>query len=690
MSAPESTARTDAFPPARQTTAQPSFADVIVPRHLHRTFTYSIPASLRSQIRVGSLVRVPLGPSTVPGIVVAILSEGPSLPATARAAPIRLRDILAVVDEPADAAITPDILELTRQVSDYYLAPWGQCLRLILPALPGVRATPRRASRARQTPAAAGPSTGSLHLLPPAAPPWWSRFQDALAAQRHETFLVEDTLPRRWATLLHAAGIALERKGTVLIISPEIRRAAALAALSLNRWPERVAQIHSDLPPAVRAREWRRIQTGAADIVIGTRSAIFAPLRAPGLICVDDEDDPSLKEEQEPHYHAREVAAMRARQHGAALLLGTAHPAVETRHRVGAPPIPAPTTRAAVHLVDLRQVPPRTLLSEPMLAGIRATLEAKTGAILFANRKGFAAALHCRDCGVSPRCAHCSVSLTLYKRAGRMACRYCGATEPVPEVCPACRSSRIEPVGTGTERLEEELRRLFPGARIGRLDRDTARTPEQAARLRNGIAVGQLDLLIGTQLLFQDMPVPPVGFVGIPYADAGLHRPDFRSAERTYHALRDAVGLARTDGLVVLQTILPDHHAIASVAADNPARFYEQELAFRRALGYPPFAHLISLCVSGKTDAAVRAAAERWAAAVKEYGQKKPGAVTVLGPIPASVERVRGRHRRQILVKSADGDAARQSVEATLEKIEAGREHRGLKFDVTVDPLELG
>jgi len=692
MSAPESTARTDAFPPARQNTAPPSFADVIVPRHLHRTFTYGIPASLRSQVRIGSLVRVPLGPSTVPGVVVTILSESPPLPATTRATPIRLRDILTVVNEPGDTTISPDLLDLTRQVSDYYLAPWGQCLRLILPALPGAReaARGRRASQDRQKPTAASPATDSLQLLPPAVPPWWSRFQDALAAQRHETFLVEDALSRRWATLLHAAGIVLERKGTVLIISPEIRRAAAMAALSLTRWPDRVAQIHSDLPPAVRAREWRRIQTGAADVVVGTRSAIFAPLRAPGLICVDDEDDSSLKEEREPHYHAREVAAMRARQHGAVLLLGTAHASVETRQHSGAEHAHTATSPPPVHLVDLRQTPPRTLLSEPMLAGIRTALDARTGAILFANRKGFASALHCRDCGASPSCSHCSVALTLYKRANRLACRYCGASLTIPDTCPTCRSSRVEPVGSGTERLEDELHRLFPGTRIGRLDRDTARTPEQAVRCRNGIAAGVLDVLIGTQLLFQDMPMQPVGFVGIPYADTGLHRPDFRSAERTYHALRDAVGLARPDGQVVLQTLLPDHHVIASIAAGDPAQFYEQELAFRRALGYPPFAHLISLCVSGKTEAAVRAAAERWAAGVKDQGKKHPGALTVLGPIPASVKRVRGRHRWQILVKSPERAQAQQSVRATLEQIEAGKESRGLKFDVTVDPMELG
>jgi primosomal protein N' (replication factor Y) len=664
------------------------FADVIVPRHLHRTFTYGIPESLRPRVRVGSLVRVPLGPSTVPGVVVTISSAGPPLPATTKAAPIRVRDILAVADESTEATVPPDILELTRQVSDYYLAPWGQCLRLILPALPGART--RRTSRKRQEPAASVAPPGSLQLPAAETPPWWPPFQEALSQHRHETFLVEDAPARRWALMLEAAGLALRQKRSVLLISPEIRRAEALAALGLRRWPDRVAQFHSELSPAERAREWRRIQRGEAELVVGTRSAVFAPLRAPGLICVDDEDDASLKEEQEPHYHARDVAAMRARQHGAVLLLGTAHASVETRQRAGPRQLSAPARQAAVHLVDLRQTPPRTLLSEPMLAGIRTALDNKTGAVLFANRKGFASALHCRDCGASPACARCSVALTLYKRARRLACRYCGAVQPVPDTCPTCRSSRIEPVGSGTERLEEELRRLLPEARIGRLDRDTARTPEQAARIRNGIAAGELHILIGTQLLFQDLPVQPAGFVGIPYADTGLHRPDFRSAERTYHALRDAVGLARPDGQVVLQTILPDHHAIASIAKGDPAQFYEQELSFRRALGYPPFAHLISLCVSGKTEAAVRAAAERWAAAVKEQVGKQPGIVTVLGPIPATVERVRGRHRWQILVKSPDGDKARRSVQATLEPLQASKESRGVKLDVTVDPMDLG
>ncbi|MBM4120557.1 MAG: primosomal protein N' [Nitrospira sp.] len=678
----------------------PRFADVIVPRHLHRIFTYGIPDTLRRSVHIGSLVQVPLGASTVPGVVVAFPAEPPKFFAQARTTPLHLRDILAS-EETAAAGITPDLLDLSRNVADYYLAPWGQCLRLIFPALaaPSKPARRSRKAAAKTERPPLRPETPPLPATP--VPSWWPQFEQALAEHRHETFLIEGPLASRWAVLLDATRAALAAGTTVLIVSPEIRRAAALAALGSACWPERVVLLHSELRPDERARRWERIGRGEADVVVGTRSAVFAPLRAPGLICVDEEEASGLKEEPEPHYHARAVAAMRAARHHAILLLGTAHPSIETRESVGthtthsiqtAPQTHTltPARQAAVHLVDLRQMPPRTLLSEAMLTGLRAAMADGSGAILFANRKGFAAALHCRDCGAAPACAHCTVPLTLYRNASRLACRYCGATQSVPDTCPSCHSPRIEPVGTGTERLEEELRRLLPGARIGRLDRETARTAEQVATLRRSLTDKQLDIVIGTQLLFQDLPMPLVGCVGIPYADAGLHRPDFRSAERTYQMLRDAVGLAHPDGQVILQTALPDHHAIAAIAHNDPEKFYGQELSFRQALGYPPFGQLISLRVSGKTDAAVKTAAESWASALKAHANKSSGALIVLGPIPASVERIRGRYRWQILVKSSSGDLARTSVRATLDKMEAEKAHRGLKFDVDVDPIEIG
>jgi len=264
---------------------------------------------------------------------------------------------------------------------------------------------------------------------------------------------------------------------------------------------------------------------------------------------------------------------------------------------------------------------------------------------------------------------------------------------------------RLEPVGFGTERVEEEVRRLFPGARIGRLDRDAASTAARAEAIRRLASVGEFDVLIGTQMLFQGTPLPPVGFVGLPHADAGLHLPDFRSAERTFHAILDAVAMVRPSeagGNVVLQTYLPTHHAIAAVVSHNHSIFYDQELSFRKSIGYPPFTHLIGLRVSGKNAGLVREAAEQWARLLKaalqqgSAGEEKPAPhetlgrdATILGPVPAAVARVRGRHRWQLLIKSAKADTARQVVKRTLDVLEKRPGGSGLKFNVDVDPVEM-
>ncbi|MGH7473720.1 MAG: replication restart helicase PriA, partial [Candidatus Methylomirabilales bacterium] len=405
---------------------------------------------------------------------------------------------------------------------------------------------------------------------------------------------------------------------------------------------------------------------------------------------------------------AREVAWIRARQHDAVLLLGSAHPSLETRSAMEPLNLDVWGETAAgpaIQTVDLRRLPQGTLLSEPLIAGISAALEARTGAVLFLNRKGFAPALLCRDCGISPRCRQCSVALTFYRRAAHLACHYCGASFPLPDTCSACGGARIEPVGFGTERVEEEIRRLFRHARIGRLDRDIARTPAQAEAIRRLAAAGELDILIGTQMLFQGPPLPPAGFVGIPHADAGLHLPDFRSAERTYHALLDAVALARpgdAGGKVVIQTYLPTHHAIAAVVNGNADLFLDQEMAFRKALGYPPFAHLIHLRVSGKNLGRVREAAQQWVVALRAAIPRERAAegvptgsehatddIMILGPIPSPVAQLRGRHRWQLLVKSGNAQAVRQAVQDSLEKLERERGRSGLKFDVDVDPVEM-
>jgi primosomal protein N' (replication factor Y) len=737
-------------------------------------------------------------------VIVAIFEGLPDIPAHGNAAARRWREIIARLDETSEARLDPDLLILTRDISDYYLTPWGQCLRLILPGSSRDRPAPRYVlaetgqptdtKAHRLSPSArevlrrladapegmtvstlrrtiAGPVARILGTLKrrrlvreslpdrpamthapskrrgpsgiatpeptsvtgaaasePTGPPlwlpsWWDRLLVALNQDRHEAFLLEVPTAARLPCVIHAAGQAIAKGRSALIVTPEIDRASTIAALAKTRWGERVHLLHSGRSAVARAEIWRQIRGGSASLVVGTRSAVFAPLSSMGLLCVEEEHDPALKEEQEPRYHAREVAWMRARQHQAVLVLGSAHPSLETVHAVSSAPSarsvqtstdvarpPAPMIR----LVDLRQVPVGTVLSEPMVAGIAAALRAtpgQLGGMLFLNRKGFAPALSCRDCGESLRCPRCSVTLTFYRRAGRVTCPYCGASSALPETCPSCRAAGLQPAGFGTERLEEEVRRLFPDARVGRLDRDTARTPAQVEAVRRQVSAGQVDILIGTQLLLGAARLPAVRFVGIPYADAGLHLPDFRSAERTFQTLQEVITKAEpasAGGTVVLQTYLPTHHVMSAIATQHATTFYDEEMAVRRTLRFPPFSHLISLRVTGGNGDRVKAAAARWAdrlrvpardgsaESVRPGVRQVPGhtgdanaEVEILGPIQAPLARLRGRYRWQLLVKSTNAERGKQTVRATLDEFDRSHGQGGLKFEVDVDPVEL-
>jgi primosomal protein N' (replication factor Y) len=695
-------------------TAPPLYADVVVPRHLRRAFTYKIPFHLQGLLRIGHHVQVPFGRSRLHGLVTA-LSVSPPVELQNRAGGHQLRELTTILD-PTDPDVTPELLELSRIVSERYLAPWGQCLRLILPPSRGKVSARRPAlTQAVKAPTAAkGPRAGpGSHRTSP----WWDRLRTALEDRRHETLLMQGSSASRLKAIIQACDEALTRQRSAIVIAPEIARASSIAGLAAARWGDRVALFHSGLSLSLRHEIWNHIRRGQIDLVVGTRSAIFAPLsqmrtggRDLGLLCVDAEEDPALKDEQEPRYHARDLAWIRARRHDAVLLLASAHASMETIAALESSAVedlrdPEAPAQAAVQIVDLREQYSETMLSTPLIEALRHSLDARTGAILYLNRKGFASALFCRDCGAVPQCQRCSVTLRYYRAGVRqnsdhsssagssLRCLYCGTREAVPEICPACRSARLQPVGFGTARLEEEIRRLFPQARIGRLDAD--RTAQEAQQIWKAATVGSFDVLIGTQMLFQGPSLPPVGLVGIPHADAGLHVPDFRSAERTYHALQDAVVLARPPvegGTVILQTFLPRHHAIAALASGTPALFYDEELAVRKATGYPPFASLISLRVSGLQSGLVQQAATRWAKSLhvhaKKLGHLQTDDLVVLGPVPASLSRIRGRYRWQLLVKSRDADIARQSVRATVIEIEE-TSPRGLKFEIDVDPLEL-
>ena len=740
------------------------FADVIVPRHIAKAFTYLVPAALVETLEIGHLVLVPFGRATLEGAVISLSDRPPIGMKTAD-----LREIRSVAIGVGDAELTAALFELSRKIAEHYVAPWGQCLRLVFPTTSTRKAAPlryvvtgqgRAAFKAGNCPEHLRPllnrigrrSTGVLSStlrksrdrnsrravealekkswvtvtasmsnepeppkrrvkpsadevdrgeqagqtplttrLPAPDPLWVTHVAESLRVTKATRIVLQAPWEHRVSRLAGAVQLAHAMNKSAIVLSGEAARAEWLGQLlsTLTKLPITFLQASSG------SDRWEQARGRNPSIVVGTRSAIFAPLRSIGLIWVDGEDDPALKEPQEPRYHARDVACMRAEGERALVVLASAHPSLESRIDAGAKTYtvqPEAACQPEIELVDLRDEPGGTLFSRRLVAAMREAVETKTGAVLFLNRKGYAGALVCRDCGGVPRCPSCAVALTYYREVGRLACRYCGAAAVLPDSCPTCRAPRLSPVGEGTERVEVEARRLFPQAKIARLDGDTLRRSASARHLWEGVRAGTWDILIGTQALFQREPIPQRGLVGILQADSALHVPDFRAAERTYHLLIDAVSLAQpasAGGRVLLQTWLPTHHAVQAALSGEPDRFYEVELAARRLLSYPPSCHLARLSASGKDLRLVETAAKRWRKKLEQshVGQE---AVMILGPVPTMGGGPKGQHRHQLLVKGADRTLLCRRIHESVERMEREYRKGEIKFVVDVDPVEMG
>ena len=492
-----------------------------------------------------------------------------------------------------------------------------------------------------------------------------------------------------------AATLAVGR-GAVWLV-PEISLTPFFARELSRLFGDRAAVWHSALSERERAEAWARVRDGRARVVIGPRSAAFAPVEDPGLFVVDEEHDASYKQREAPRYDAREVAAIRARAASAVLVFGSATPSVEAYHaaREGRLTLLELTARVenrelpAVAIVDLRRekalpeekgVP---LFSAPLVERLRAVFDAGEQAILLQPRRGFAPMLLCRECGFDFRCAQCSVSRTVHDRGRALVCHYCGERSGRPERCPDCAGALLEAIGAGTERVADRFAGLFPGVPYAVLDRDTARRRGAAAVLQE-MASGKVSCLIGTQMVAKGHDFPRVTAVGVLSADTLLNFPDFRSAEKTYQLVAQVSGRSgrgESPGTVHVQTFHPQHPAIRMAAAHDLHGFAAQELEFRRAFFYPPFSELAAVLVSS-TD---RDRAERAAAAIGASFRSVPGALRLSGPAPAPVERIQGRWRFQILVRAAD----RRRVVAALEAAIPERPPAGTRVDVDVDPQDL-
>ncbi len=487
-------------------------------------------------------------------------------------------------------------------------------------------------------------------------------------------------------------------RGALLLV-PEIALTPAVASQFFQRFGDRVAMLHSAFSDAERADQWRRIQTGAATVVVGTRSSVFAPVRNLGLILVDEEHDGSYKQEEVPRYHGRDVAIMRAQAAGACVVLGSATPSLESRYnvekgkyrllelpeRIEQRPLPK------VELVDMRveflETRQQAIFSRRLLEAIRERLESGEQTMLLLNRRGFSSFVACRACGERVQCVNCSVTLTYHKRDRRMLCHYCGYAERVPTACPKCASEHIYFLGTGSEKVEEELHREFPDARIARLDRDTVNGKRDYETVLGGFREGNFDILVGTQMIAKGHDIPNVTLVGVVSADIGLGMPDFRAAERTFQILMQVAGRAgrgHLPGTVIIQTINPDHYAIRLAAAQDYQLFYEKELQFRRMMRYPPFSALANVLVrSEKQEDALRMSTE-----IGRLLDQPKEQVKVLGPAEAPVPRLKNEFRYQLLIKSGSRKILNEILQG-LRQYAVRNRWPATALVIDVDPLSL-
>jgi len=663
-------------------------AEVAFNLPLERTFHYLIPPSLRPTLQPGMRVAAPFGQRERIGFVVALLNRSP------------IRELKAIrrAIDPAPV-IADERWALANWLSDYYFCSLGEALAAMVPSalrLPRSAIEDGAAEQAADAAAAEAPAaslTLSIHQRRAL-----EAIVEALDGEQPRPALLHGvTGSGKTELYLRAIAHVLARGGSAICLIPEI----ALTAQTIDRFRARfggqVAVWHSRLTARQRAQEWGRMASGACRIVVGARSAVFAPVARLGLLILDEEHELTYKQEDTPRYHAREVALARARLARAMVILGSATPSIETSYaartgrsrllmlpeRVEGRPLPR------VDVIDMREEFARRRSGGPLSGRLQQALEQALErgeqAILLLNRRGFARVAQCQACGSVVRCRRCSVPLVYHASRRELVCHYCNAHEPPEEVCGRCRKGYLIFRGAGTERIESELHRLFPVASIARMDRDATKGRESHRALYEAVKARQVGLLVGTQMVAKGFDFPQVTLVGVVSADTALNLPDFRAGERTFDLLTQVAGRAgrgEQPGSVLVQTYCPDHYAIQAARTHDYQKFYEEEIAMRRRLGLPPFAHLVELTLHGGSRQRVTEAAERLASRLRRSAARRQ--VALLGPAPHRVARLRRSHRMCLILTAKTVEPMVGLLRKTLAP---GRRFAGLPVTVDVDPL---
>jgi primosomal protein N' (replication factor Y) len=631
---------------------------LVTARALARPFTYEVP----EDTRVGSVVEVRFGNAKRRGLVVEVGVEPPD--------GIDVAPVERVVEE-----LPGRLVELALWIADYYGSTPARALALVAPVQ-------RKARGERPQPGARDSLDGEPAPLRLSASQTAAveRIVRALDEGAGTNLLLHGaTGSGKTEVYLQACAAVLERGLGAIVLVPEIALTPQAVGRFRARFGDRVALLHSALTEAERRDERQRLARGQARIAVGARSAIFAPVRGLGLICVDEEHDPSYKQESDPRYDARTVAAKRATLEGAVAVFGSATPRPESWERLERIQLGGRISGRLppVRVVDLRREAGYPL-SAPLLEALESVVARGEKAILLLNRRGVAPALHCRACGTTLRCENCDVALVLHGD-GALRCHHCGSTEPAPELCPACASPELARIGAGTQRLERELERTLPALARFRLDADTVEQRGVAETLR-AFAAAEGAALIGTQMVAKGHHFTGVALAAVVDADTGLGLPDFRAEERTFQLLTQLAGRSGRDapGRVLVQTFQPDARAIELAARHDVAGFLAGELERRRELGYPPFRHLVRIVVAGVDPGR----------AEQVLAELKPGLPgDVLGPAP--LIRLRGRFRAQLVAKTDRPRAVASSAAGLLAAAAPAMRRHDLTAVVDVDPQSL-
>ncbi|MFA7479400.1 MAG: primosomal protein N' [Vulcanimicrobiota bacterium] len=663
--------------------SSPEFVNVVIDGsapYLDRFFTYSVPAELRSELALGQYIKVPWGKKTRAAFVAEFASAIPLELERSEIKPIE--QILE-----SRSLIAPEVWTMIRWLRVFYFSTWPQAVRCVLPGpvLQGLRRGTESRTRVDN-------DDFQVEETPLELTSDQERVWRAFSEQREkgDTFLLHGvTGSGKTEIYLRATAACLNRGQTALVLVPEVALTPQTQARYIRRFGSQVSILHSGLTGAQRREQWWRIAGGGARVVVGTRSAVFAPLKSLGLIVIDEEHDPSYKQNAELRYHARQVAAWKSRHTGCSLLLGSATPCLESytlaqqgRYRL----LELPNRVSGQPLPQVRLLKGHGLPHEALTA-LSMRLERGEQAVILLNRRGFSNYLQCFHCGWVPECRSCSISLTYHQSDRSMRCHYCGAQHPAPDHCGDCGGTALEYPGRGTERLEKELQARLPALRVARLDRDTVGGKSSVfSKTFKAFEKGELDCLLGTQMVAKGLDFPRVTLVLVLEADTGLHLPDFRAAERTFSLLTQVAGRSgrgEAPGEVLLVCRKPDSPVFQQVLNHDWHNFVTSEQALRQAFRYPPYSRLLRILLSDEKPERLEEAAEK----LRSWFDRElaGGPVEALGPSPCPLEKLKGRYRWHALLRAPGVQDLQAAVRKLAPTLDVGK----TRFTFDPDPLDL-